>query len=33
MAVFMVRGVEDTILDMFLGLAGALVLSLFYRKG
>jgi hypothetical protein len=28
----MVRGVEDTILDMFLGLTGALALSLFYRK-
>jgi len=28
----MVRGLEDTIIDMFLGLLGALVLSLFYRK-
>jgi hypothetical protein len=27
-----VRGLEDTIVDMFLGLMGALVLSLFYRK-
>lgn len=28
----MVRGVEDTIVDMFLGLLGALVLSAFYRR-
>jgi len=28
----MVRGLEDTILDMFLGLLGALVLSVFYRR-
>jgi len=28
----MVRGLEDTITDLFLGLLGALVLSLFYRK-
>jgi len=28
----MVRGLEDTILDMFLGLLGALVLSAFYRR-
>ena len=27
----MVRGLEDTILDMFLGLLGALVLTIFYR--
>ena len=27
-----VRSLEDTICDMFLGLLGALVLSLFYRK-
>lgn len=27
-----VRGLEDTIIDMFLGLMGALVLSLFYRR-
>jgi hypothetical protein len=27
-----VRGLEDTILDMFLGLMGALVLSLFYKR-
>ena len=27
-----VRGLEDTIMDMFLGLMGALVLSLFYRR-
>ena len=27
----MVRGLEDTLLDMFLGLTGALTLSLFYR--
>jgi len=29
----MVRGLEDTILDMFLGLLGALVLTAFYRRG
>ena len=28
----MVRGLEDTIVDLFLGLSGALVLSLFYRR-
>lgn len=28
----MVRGLEDTIMDFILGLSGALVLSLFYRK-
>ena len=28
----MVRGLEDTIIDMFLGLLGALVLTVFYRK-
>lgn len=28
----MVRGLEDTILDLFLGVSGALVLSLFYRR-
>jgi hypothetical protein len=28
----MVRGLQDTILDLFLGLLGALVLSLFYRR-
>ena len=28
----MVRGLEDTILDMFLGLLGALFLSAFYRR-
>jgi hypothetical protein len=28
----MVRGVQDTILDLFVGLLGALVLSLFYRR-
>ena len=28
----MVRGLEDTIVDMFLGLLGALVLSVFYRR-
>ena len=28
----MVRGLEDTILDMFVGLLGALVLSVFYRR-
>lgn len=27
-----VRGLEDTIIDMFLGLMGALVLSLFYKQ-
>lgn len=29
----MVRGLEDTITDMLVGLMGALVLSLFYRRG
>jgi hypothetical protein len=29
----MVRGLEDTILDMFVGLMGALVLLLFYKRG
>ena len=28
----MVRGLEDTLVDLILGLSGALVLSLFYRK-
>lgn len=28
----MVRGLEDTIMDMFIGMTGALVLSLFYRQ-
>ena len=28
----MVRGLEDTLVDLVLGLSGALVLSLFYRK-
>ncbi|NJC96654.1 MAG: hypothetical protein C3F07_15080 [Anaerolineales bacterium] len=28
----MVRGLEDTIMDLLLGLSGALVLSLFYRR-
>ena len=28
----MVRGLEDTIIDLFLGLLGALVLSLFYKR-
>jgi hypothetical protein len=28
----MVRGLEDTIVDLILGISGALVLSLFYRK-
>jgi ABC-type Mn2+/Zn2+ transport system permease subunit len=28
----MVRGLEDTIMDMFIGLMGALVLTLFYRR-
>lgn len=28
----MVRGLEDTIMDLILGLSGALVLILFYRK-
>ena len=28
----MVRGLEDTIIDLAMGLSGALVLSLFYRK-
>jgi hypothetical protein len=29
----MVRGLEDTIVDMLVGLTGALVLSVFYRRG
>lgn len=28
----MVRGVQDTIVDLFMGLLGALVVSLFYRR-
>lgn len=28
----MVRGLQDTIMDLFLGLLGALVFSLFYRR-
>jgi hypothetical protein len=28
----MVRGLEDKITDLILGISGALVLSLFYRK-
>jgi hypothetical protein len=28
----MVRGLEDTLVDLFLGVSGALALSLFYRK-
>lgn len=28
----MVRGLEDTIVDMFVGLLGALVLAVFYRR-
>ena len=28
----MVRGLEDTIVDMFLGLSGALILSVLYRR-
>ena len=28
----MVRGLEDTLMDLAMGLSGALVLSLFYRK-
>lgn len=28
----MVRGLEDTIVDLFVGLLGALVLSVFYRR-
>ena len=28
----MVRGLEDTIVDMFLGLLGALIFTLFYRR-
>jgi hypothetical protein len=28
----MVRGLEDTIVDMLLGLLGALVLSIFYQR-
>ena len=29
---YMVRGLQDTIMDLFTGLMGALALSLFYRK-
>jgi hypothetical protein len=29
----MVRGVTDTMVDLFVGLLGALVVSLFYRRG
>ncbi|HEX9384766.1 MAG TPA: hypothetical protein VF918_00465 [Anaerolineales bacterium] len=29
----MVRGLQDTIMDLFLGLLGAFVFSLFYRRG
>lgn len=28
----MVRGLEDTIMDMFIGISGALVLTVFYRR-
>jgi len=28
----MVRGVQDTVIDLFLGLLGALVFSIFYRR-
>jgi hypothetical protein len=28
----MVRGLEDTLVDLILGVSGALVLSLLYRK-
>lgn len=28
----MVRGLEDTVMDMFIGMMGALVLTLFYRR-
>ena len=28
----MVRGLQDTIMDLFVGLLGALVLSIFYRR-
>jgi hypothetical protein len=28
----MVRGLEDTLVDLFLGLSGALLLSIFYRR-
>jgi len=28
----MVRGLQDTMMDLFLGLLGALVFSLFYRR-
>lgn len=28
----MVRGVQDTVIDLFMGLSGALVLTLFYRR-
>ncbi len=29
----MVRGLEDTVTDMLVGLTGALILSVFYRRG
>ena len=29
----MVRGLEDTIVDLIVGLSGALILSVFYRRG
>lgn len=29
----MVRGLEDTVVDMFVGLMGALALTLFYKRG
>lgn len=32
LATHMVRGLVDTLMDMFLGLSGALVLSLLYRR-
>jgi hypothetical protein len=28
----MVRGLQDTIMDLFLGLLGALIFSIFYRR-
>jgi hypothetical protein len=28
----MVRGLEDTIMDLLMGLSGALILSLFYKQ-
>jgi hypothetical protein len=28
----MVRGLQDTVVDLFLGLSGALILSVFYRR-